>query len=126
MNEMPQQISESKVCESCGETFGCGANLPGCWCAEVKISAEAAAELKAEFADCLCPKCLGARAAGTGIAVKYPDGKVELIDEAVRVDTQNFHEGMFDFYDQAGNLLRQIDMGSGISWEEIGPSRHHD
>jgi hypothetical protein len=53
--------------------------------------------------------------------VKYPDGRIEIIDRATRVDTQNFHEGMFDFYDQSGTLLRLIDMGSGVSWEEAGP-----
>ncbi|HWS99853.1 MAG TPA: hypothetical protein VN256_06220 [Pyrinomonadaceae bacterium] len=49
--------------------------------------------------------------------VTYPDGSTELIAEAVRVDQQNFHEGMYDFYDETGNLLRQIDMGSGIKWQ---------
>lgn len=48
----------SKVCESCGETFGCGAKLNGCWCADVKITQESAADLKTRFNDCLCPKCL--------------------------------------------------------------------
>jgi hypothetical protein len=51
-----------------------------------------------------------------GMIVTWPDGTSELVPEAVSVDTQNFHEGMFDFYDQHGNLLRQIDMGSGITW----------
>ena len=53
------------------------------------------------------------------ILVTYPDGSTETIRDAVRVDTLNFHEGMFDFYDATGNLLKQIDMGSGISWEEL-------
>lgn len=51
--------------------------------------------------------------------VTYPDGSTELIAEAVRVDQQNFHEGMYDFYDETGNLLTQIDMGSGIKWEVV-------
>ena len=51
--------------------------------------------------------------------ITYPDGVVELIPEAVRVDTQNFHEGMYDFYDERGNLLRQIDMHSRIRWELV-------
>ncbi len=51
--------------------------------------------------------------------VTYPDGSTELIAEAVRVDQQNFHEGMYDFYDETGNLLRQIDMGSGIKWQLV-------
>ena len=53
------------------------------------------------------------------IKITYPDGSTETIPEATRVDEQNFHEGMFDFYDERGNLLRQIDMGSGITWELI-------
>jgi hypothetical protein len=51
--------------------------------------------------------------------VTYPDGSTEVIAEAVRVDQQNFHEGMYDFYDERGNLLKQIDMGSGIKWELV-------
>ena len=51
--------------------------------------------------------------------VTYPDGSTELIAEAVRVDQQNFHEGMYDFYDKTGNLLTQIDMGSGIKWQLV-------
>ena len=49
--------------------------------------------------------------------ITYPDGSSELIPDAAKVDQQNFHEGMYDFYDERGNLLRQIDMGSGIKWE---------
>ena len=49
--------------------------------------------------------------------ITYPDGSTELIPEAIRVDQQNFHEGMYDFYDEHGNLLKQIDMRSGIKWE---------
>lgn len=55
----------------------------------------------------------------SAILVFFQDGSTELIDDAVRVDTQNFHEGMFDFYDERGNLLRQIDMGSGITLEPV-------
>jgi len=51
--------------------------------------------------------------------ITYPDGSVETIPEAIRVDEQNFHEGMYDFYDARGNLLKQIDMGSGIKWETV-------
>ena len=54
------------------------------------------------------------------IFVRYPDGTSELIPGAVRVDTQNFHEGMFDFYDERGNLLKQISMNSEIKWETVG------
>jgi hypothetical protein len=51
--------------------------------------------------------------------ITYPDGSSEIIPEAVRVDGQNFHEGMHDFYDARGSLLRQISMHSGIKWELI-------
>jgi len=49
--------------------------------------------------------------------ITYPDGSIEIVPEATRVDQQNFHEGMYDFYDDRGNLLRQIDMHSRIKWE---------
>ena len=56
--------------------------------------------------------------------VTYPDGSTELIARAVRVDQQNFHEGMYDFYDERGNLLTQIDMGSGIKWEVVAEAEN--
>lgn len=51
------------------------------------------------------------------ILVTYEDGTTEIIPGAIRVDQQNFHEGMYDFYDERGTLLRQIDMHSRIKWE---------
>jgi len=53
--------------------------------------------------------------------ITYSGGKIETITGAVRVDTQNFHEGMYDFYDERGNLLKQICMNEDISWEFIQP-----
>ena len=53
------------------------------------------------------------------IKVSYPDGTTEIIPEATQVDQQNFHEGMYDFYDDRGSLLRQIDMHSQITWEIV-------
>ncbi len=47
----------------------------------------------------------------------YPDGSTEIIAGAKVVDQQNFHEGMYDFYDEHNVLLRQIDMHSKIKWE---------
>ncbi|HLA96065.1 MAG TPA: hypothetical protein VK612_10105, partial [Pyrinomonadaceae bacterium] len=70
------------------------------------------------FLNCLCPKCLGKFTVRPAMVITYPDDRKETIDGAVRVDTQNYHEGMFDFYDASGNLLTQIEMGSGIEWEE--------
>ncbi len=51
--------------------------------------------------------------------VTYPNGSTEIIPDARRVDQQNFHEGMYDFYDERGVLLRQIDMHSKIEWELV-------
>ena len=51
--------------------------------------------------------------------ITYPDGSTEIMADAVKVDQQNFHEGMFDFYDERGNLLAQIDMHIQIKWELI-------
>jgi len=51
--------------------------------------------------------------------ITYPDGSTEIIPEATRVDQQNFHEGMLDFYDGHGSLLKQIDMHHRIKWDLI-------
>ena len=48
--------------------------------------------------------------------ITFPDESTELIPQAVTVDQQNFHEGMYDFYDERGVLLRQIDMHGRIRW----------
>jgi hypothetical protein len=55
--------------------------------------------------------------------ITYPDGATEIIPEAIRVDQKNFHEGMYDFYDGCGVLLRQIDMHSRIKWELVDEPR---
>jgi len=46
------------TCEACGNDFTCGASLKGCWCAEITLSGEDRAELKARYSDCLCRQCL--------------------------------------------------------------------
>jgi hypothetical protein len=51
-------LREASVCESCGSSFTCGANLGGCWCAEIKLSDETRAELKTLYRNCLCRECL--------------------------------------------------------------------
>jgi hypothetical protein len=53
------------------------------------------------------------------IRLTYPDGSTEIVLEATRVDEKNFHEGMYDFYDDRGALLRQIDMHSRVKWELV-------
>ena len=115
-----EKYKEPSVCESCGDEFVCGATLSGCWCMNMKVSDDGRAEMKEKFNKCLCPKCLGSYASEPAIFVRYPDGKSELIPGAVRVDTQNFHEGMYDFYDERGNLLKQISMNSDLKWETVG------
>ena len=117
---MPLSVTNTtrSTCQSCNNDFGCGANLGGCWCTEVKLAAWQTEIIKAKFDNCLCPACLAAFAEKGAMKITHPDGRTEIVEDAVRVDTQNFHEGMFDFYDERGNLLRQIDMGSGITWED--------
>jgi len=114
---------ETKVCGACGNTFGCGAKLDGCWCSEIDLPPNTAGELRSKYADCLCAKCLAALATSPSMVLTYSDGSIEIVPGAVRVDTQNFHEGMFDFYDERGNLLKQVDMGSGMSWDEVVPAK---
>jgi hypothetical protein len=47
-----------RECEACGKPFVCGASLKGCWCIQVKLSAEAREELRERYTRCLCQDCL--------------------------------------------------------------------
>lgn len=116
---------EGKIskCESCGEQFGCGVNIDNCWCTQLQLPDEIAAHLQSKYTDCLCPDCLRKLVSMPLIIVTYPSGQTEVIAEAVRVDTQNFHEGMFDFYDKRGNLLKQISMHSDIKWDCVSANK---
>jgi Cysteine-rich CWC len=116
---VPSNKGEPSVCASCGETFGCGAKLDGCWCMKVTLSDEATAAIAKDLSGCLCPKCLASFASRAAMKLTYPDGSEEILPGAVRVDTTNYHEGMFDFYDAHGNLMKQVAMGSGVNWEEV-------
>ena len=49
---------EPSVCEACGHSFTCGATLTGCWCTEIKLSADVRAELRERCQRCLCRTCL--------------------------------------------------------------------
>jgi len=49
---------EPAVCEGCGGGFTCGASVGGCWCREVKVPAEARAQLRERYSKCLCRSCL--------------------------------------------------------------------
>lgn len=55
---------EPSKCESCGEEFGCGAKLEGCWCSELSLGETTRAELRTRFQRCLCRACLERFAAG--------------------------------------------------------------
>jgi hypothetical protein len=59
--------STQKKCGACGEMFTCGAPELGCWCEAVKLTREAAAQLRATHTDCLCPRCLAAGAAASDV-----------------------------------------------------------
>jgi hypothetical protein len=45
-----------KVCEACGQSFGCGGY--GCWCGQVAITERQMDWIAARFQNCLCPECL--------------------------------------------------------------------
>jgi hypothetical protein len=49
---------EPSTCEPAANLFKCGAKLTGCWCAEVKLSEQVRAELRAKYRGCLCRQCL--------------------------------------------------------------------
>jgi hypothetical protein len=49
---------EPSVCESCGQSFTCGAATGACWCAELKLSESVRAELRTRYERCLCRACL--------------------------------------------------------------------
>lgn len=53
-----------KRCELCSAEFGCGAGGPGCWCEALDVPRERLLPVRAVAADCLCPRCLAAVAAG--------------------------------------------------------------
>ena len=47
-----------KICEACGQEFLCSAMIVGCWCEEVRLTAEAREEISRRYRDCLCRNCL--------------------------------------------------------------------
>lgn len=59
MNLVEKEISnETKTCEACGKSFGCGVNTGKCWCFEVDLSRETLEQLREDFKNCLCQECL--------------------------------------------------------------------
>lgn len=53
-----QTTMDNLTCESCGNSFECGAKVGKCWCFEVEVSVEKLDELREEFESCLCQECL--------------------------------------------------------------------
>ena len=51
-----------KHCGACGESFECSTSEAHCWCEELKLTGSMLSTLRAEYTDCLCPKCLAAAA----------------------------------------------------------------
>ena len=47
-----------RECEACGKPFVCGASLKGCWCFQIKLSADARRRLRERYIHCLCSECL--------------------------------------------------------------------
>ena len=52
------ETREPRECEACGRPFVCGASLKGCWCLQIKLSAEARKQLRERYKHCLCQECL--------------------------------------------------------------------
>jgi hypothetical protein len=58
MTQPAAPVVKQKCCASCGLSFDCCAG--GCWCNDVPLSSEVRWALRTQYADCLCPSCLGA------------------------------------------------------------------
>ena len=67
MEKTIERNLEPKVCEACGERFGCGAKSDGCWCSEIVVPESVSEDISAKYPDCLCPNCLKSLA-GNAIA----------------------------------------------------------
>ena len=46
------------TCEACQGSFICGPLLGMCWCAKVKLPKETREQLRDQYSNCLCQKCL--------------------------------------------------------------------
>ena len=66
--------AELSTCERCGAAFGCGAQLAGCWCSEIKLGEAARSELSGRYAGCLCRACLESMAEVERGRVEKNDG----------------------------------------------------
>lgn len=48
----------TKKCSKCSKEFDCCADARGCWCENYSLTTETLAQLRGDFANCLCPDCL--------------------------------------------------------------------
>jgi len=55
---MSPPVAETKICERCGASFGCGVSTGNCWCMRVSLDHAALAGLREKYHDCLCETCL--------------------------------------------------------------------
>jgi hypothetical protein len=55
---MEEKLERTLTCEACGASFTCYPAPGACWCSTMDLAAGAIEEVKAKFADCLCPTCL--------------------------------------------------------------------
>jgi hypothetical protein len=55
---MNSSEKETLKCESCGKSFECGAKSGNCRCFSIAIEPQILAQLKEQFQNCLCQKCL--------------------------------------------------------------------
>ncbi|EMO93353.1 cysteine-rich CWC family protein [Leptospira interrogans] len=47
-----------KLCQRCGQIFGCGAAFYSCECFSISLSSEIRNQIKENYKDCLCVPCL--------------------------------------------------------------------
>ncbi len=47
-----------KRCSKCEAAFECCSDRPGCWCEQVFVDANTLQELKKNYNNCLCSRCL--------------------------------------------------------------------
>ncbi|EMI72199.1 cysteine-rich CWC family protein [Leptospira noguchii] len=47
-----------KLCQRCGQSFGCGAAFYSCECFSINLSSEVLNQIKNNYDDCLCISCL--------------------------------------------------------------------
>ena len=85
---MTEKAYNPSICESCGEQFGCGAKLDGCWCSDVKLADNTAEILQETFDKCLCPKCLENYSSKPFGKITNAEVSIETLSDAVRTASQ--------------------------------------